>query len=100
MQRLERLDELLRSELLSVAQLLRVEKLSAKTQDDIEFLHEVKRRLQMAVQASEPATVWDELLQRLEDESYEEPAELPSQFTHAATRWQNFRHGGQMGYQG
>lgn len=67
--------------MLSVSEILQVDKLSIETQDDNEFLREEERRLQLVVQVSEAPTVWDELLQPLEDEPYEEPAERPFHFT-------------------
>ena len=81
MQRLKRLDKLPRSQLLSVSEILPIDKLSAATQDDNEFLHEVEWRLQLAVQVLWAPTVWDELHKRLEDEPYAAAAERPSQFT-------------------
>ncbi len=81
MQRLKRLDKLPRSQLLSVSEILPIDKLSAEIQDDNEFLREVERRLQLAVQVLWAPTVWGELLQRLEDEPYVAAAERPSQFT-------------------
>ena len=81
MQRLTRLDKLPRSQLLSASEILPVDKLSAATQDDNEFLHEVEWRLQLAVQVLWAPTVWDELHKRLEDEPYAAAAERPSQFT-------------------
>ena len=46
MQRLKRLDKLSRSQLLSASDILPVDELSAKIQDDNEFLREVERPLQ------------------------------------------------------
>ena len=80
MQRLALL-ELSRSQLLSASEILRVDKLSAEIKDDNEYLREVERRLQLAVQVLSAPTVWDELLERLEDEPYAAAAERPSQFT-------------------
>lgn len=50
MQRLKRLGKLARSQLLSASEIFPVDKLSAAIQDDNEFLREVQRRLQLAVQ--------------------------------------------------
>ena len=81
MQRLKRLDKLPRSQLLSASEVLPVDKLSAAIQDDNEFLREVERRLQLAVQVLWAPTVWDELHKRLEDEPYAAAAERPSHLT-------------------
>ena len=85
MQRLKRPDKLPRSQLLSASEVLPVDKLSAAIQDDNEFLREVERRLQLAVQVLSAPTdewdEWDELFKRLEDELYAAAAERPSHLT-------------------
>ena len=82
MQRLKRLDtRLSRSQLLSASEILPVDELSAEIQDDNEFLREVERRLQLAVQVLSAPTVWAELFKRLEDEPYAAAAERPSHLT-------------------
>lgn len=81
MQRLKRLDKLSRSQLLSASETLPVDELSAEIQDDNEFLREVERRLQLAVQVLSAPTVWAELFKLLEDEPYAAAAERPSHLT-------------------